>query len=79
MTKEIILKDAEESFAGFAKSCSAFDDVAFFERPDEKWSVAENMEHLILSTNTTTLAYSLPKFLVRLVGGTPKRSSGRLR
>lgn len=75
MTKEIILKDAEESFTGFAKSCGAFNEHAFFERPEEKWSVAENMQHLILSINTTALAYSLPKFLVRIIGGTPKRNS----
>jgi len=75
MTKEIILKEAKDNFAGFAKSCSAFTETAFFERPGDKWSVAENMQHLILSINTTALAYSLPKFMVRLVGGTPKRNS----
>lgn len=76
MTKEMILKDAEESFTGFAKSCSLFPEPAFFDRPGDKWSVAENMQHLILSINTTALAYSLPKFLVRLAGGTPKKKSG---
>ena len=75
MTKEIILNDAEEIFTGFAKSCGAFNETAFFERPEDKWSVAENMQHLILSINTTRLAYSLPRFLVRWVGGTPKRNS----
>ena len=75
MTKEIILKEATESFNSFAKSCSNFSEPAFFERPGDKWSVAENMQHLILSINTTSLAYSLPKFLVRWVGGTPKRDS----
>ena len=75
MTKEIILKEAADSFAGFAKSCSTFNETAFFERPEGKWSVAENMQHLVLSINTTALAYSLPKFLVRWVGGTPKRKS----
>jgi len=76
MTKEIILKEAKDNFVSFATNCGSFTEDAFFEKPGDKWSVAENMQHLILSINTTTLAYSLPKFMVRLVGGTPKRNSG---
>lgn len=75
MTKEIILKEAEDSFASFGETCGAFNKNAFFERPEGKWSVAENMQHLILSLNTTTLAYALPKFLVKLIGGIANRDS----
>jgi len=75
MTKDNIIYEAADSFMLFAKACSAFDDAAFFERPGGKWSVAENMQHLVLSVNTTTLAYSLPKFMVKWVGGKPTRES----
>ena len=75
MTKDEILIAAENSFSRFTQTCSTIDDTVFFDKPDTKWSVAENIQHLIISTNTTTLAYSLPKFLVRWVGGTPNRAS----
>ena len=75
MTKDEILIAAENSFTSLTKSCSKIGDTVFFDKPDAKWSVAENIQHLIISTNTTTLAYSLPKFLVRWVGGTPNRAS----
>ena len=75
MTKAEIIIAAENTFAGFSKTCKTVDEVAFFKRPGDKWSVAENVEHLIISTNTSSLAWYLPKFLVRWIGGTPNRNS----
>jgi hypothetical protein len=75
MTKEEIIIAAENIFNRFTQTCKDTEETLFFERPDTKWSVAENVQHLIISTNTTTLAYSLPKFMVRWVGGTPNRAS----
>lgn len=40
-----------------------------------KWSPAQQVHHLILSTRNTTAAFALPKFLVRWVGGRPSRAS----
>ncbi|HMD00837.1 MAG TPA: hypothetical protein VKH37_11825, partial [Ferruginibacter sp.] len=75
MTKDEILLESLSSFAEFGDACGSFDEPKFFDRPGEKWSVAENMQHLVLSIGTTTLAYSLPKFVVKMVGGKPKRKS----
>ena len=76
LTKEQIITAAEKIFDAFAKECKASDQNIFFIRPSlDKWSVAENVQHLIISTNTTTLAYTLPAFIVRWVGGTPNRDS----
>lgn len=75
MTKTEIIHAAENIFTGFSKTCTAVDETAFFKRPGEKWSVAENVQHLIISTNTSSLAWYLPKFLVRWIGGTPNRNS----
>lgn len=75
MTKTEIIQTLQNVFTGFSKTCNAVDEVAFFKRPDQKWSVAENVQHLIISTNTSSLAWYLPKFLVRWIGGTPNRSS----
>jgi hypothetical protein len=76
LTKEQIIIAAEKMFAAFSKACEAMDESTFFTKPSaDKWSVAENVQHLIISTNTTTLAYTLPAFIVRWVGGTPNRDS----
>jgi len=75
MTKTQIITAAENSFNRFSATCSAINEAEFFKRPGQKWSVAENIQHLVISTNTTTLAYSLPRFIVRWVGGKPNRPS----
>ena len=75
MKKEEIIKAAEKVFSAFTHYCNSVNENTFFEKPSVKWSVAENMQHLIVATNTSTLAFSLPKFLVRWAGGTPNRKS----
>ncbi len=75
MNKQEIITTSENIFNRFSQTCAHFTDDIFFARLAGKWSVAENMQHLIISTNTTTLAYSLPKFVVKWVGGTPNRKS----
>lgn len=47
----------------------------FFFRPPAKWSPAQQTRHLIISTRTARLAYRLPGFIVRWVGGRPNRPS----
>lgn len=75
MNKQEIITASENIFKEFSQTCTHITDDIFFARPADKWSVAENIQHLIISTNTTTLAYSLPKFLVKWIGGTPNRKS----
>lgn len=76
MNKQEIIAASENIFRQFSETCSGMNDETLFARPSDKWSVAENIQHLVISTTTTTLAYSLPKFLVKWVGGTPNRMSG---
>jgi hypothetical protein len=61
-----------EEFTGF---CYPINDEAFFYQPTDKWSVAQNVKHLIKATDKTKLAFSLPKFVVRLYVGRPNRPS----
>lgn len=63
---------AKEDFTGF---CAGIDTEAFFRQPLKKWSVAQNVKHLIVSANATKLAFSLPKIIVRLYTGKPNRPS----
>ncbi|MFM6926121.1 MAG: DinB family protein [Ferruginibacter sp.] len=75
MTKTEIINATEKIFLQFTDVCNSMDQALLFTNPGEKWSAAANIQHLIISTNMTTLAYRLPKFIVRLVGGKPNRTS----
>ena len=75
MTKTEIITDAEKSFNRFSEACNSMDEALLFKKPDDKWSAAENIQHLIISTKMTALAYRLPKFIVWLVAGKPNRPS----
>ncbi|MBL0356901.1 MAG: DinB family protein [Chitinophagaceae bacterium] len=76
LSKDQIINASVKIFDTFTQVCTEIDERTFFKRPSpEKWSVAENIQHLIVSTNTTTLAYILPAFIVRWIGGTPNRDS----
>ena len=75
MDKEAILSKTEKIFQQFTDYCSHIPDDVFFYQPKDKWSIAQNVQHLITSVKTTTAAYALPKIIVRLVSGTPNRPS----
>lgn len=75
MTKPEIITAAELAFTRFSETCNAVEESRFFKKPGTKWSVAENVQHLIISTKTSSLAWWLPKFLVRWIGGRPNRGS----
>ena len=59
----------------FNRYCTSLTDEQFFYKPEGKWSPAQQVKHLITATNTACLAFTLPRFLVRLVGGKPNRKS----
>jgi len=56
--------------------CSSLTDEQFFYQPGNKWSVAQQVKHLTTATQTAGLAFTLPKLIVRWVGGKPNRQSG---
>lgn len=73
MTKKDIIASSEKMFNKFSETCNGINEAAMFEKPGPKWSVAENIRHMVISTNMTNLAYRLPKFMVKMIGGTPNR------
>ncbi len=75
MTKTELITASEKTFLGFSQTCNNMQETLFFMNPGNKWSAAENMQHMIISTRMTTLAYRLPVFIVRLIGGRPNRPS----
>jgi len=78
LTLEQIFSLSEKSFRQLLEYCENVSSDKFFAQPADKWSIAQNVQHLIISTKTTTAAYALPKFLVRLIGGKPNRPSRSL-
>lgn len=48
---------------------------AFTDTPQGKWSVGQNLEHLIKSLAPVNLALALPRFTLRLLFGKPNRAS----
>lgn len=70
-----IIHNLESVSNDFIATCSSIPDETFFRQPAAKWSIAQNVTHLISSARMTRLAYRLPKFIVRIYTGKPNRSS----
>jgi uncharacterized damage-inducible protein DinB len=75
LSKEEIIKELDDACIKFIEFCTEIDTTTFYFQPAEKWSIAQNVEHLVISANTTRLAFSLPKFVVKLYAGKPNRPS----
>ena len=75
MSKEEIINELEIACVKFTAYCSQIDTTAFYFQPAEKWSIAQNVQHLTISANKTKLAFSLPKFIVKIYAGKPNRAS----
>ncbi len=72
LTKEKIIEELQKEFEKVLTTVQPIADSAFFKRSDSKWSIAENLEHLILSVKPLNLAFRLPKFGL-LFFGKPNR------
>jgi hypothetical protein len=55
--------------------CRSLTEEQFFYQPVSKWSPAQQVKHLVTATRTATIALTLPKFIIRLIGGKPNRNS----
>ncbi len=74
-TKEEIIAQLIAALNETLAYCSEINDEIFFHQPETKWSIAQDIEHLTTATNSSRLAYILPKFIVRLYAGKPNRPS----
>lgn len=68
MTKPEIIQKLSEGFNLVNETLSNTPKSVFFRRKDNKWSVAENTKHLVLSVNPLNLAFSLPNFALLFFG-----------
>lgn len=74
-TKQEIIWGLANALATTTSFCETLTDEIFFHQPEIKWSIAQDISHLITATNSSRLAYTLPKFVVRLYTGKPNRPS----
>lgn len=72
---EDIAKFLRLSAGEFSQYCRSLTDEQFFAQPEGKWSPAQQVKHLVTSARMSRLAFSLPRFMVRLIGGRPNRPS----
>lgn len=75
LTIEEIANRLDKAAGDLTSYCSSLSDEQFFRQPANKWSPAQQTKHLVKSTGTARLALTLPKFMVRWVGGKPNRPS----
>jgi len=75
MNKSEIITASKNVFNTFTVYCRDITDEKFFDQPADKWSIAQNVDHLIRSMKQTRLVYSLPKFFIRWYVGKPNRLS----
>lgn len=75
MTIPQIEEQLKEVSRRFVSYCNNMADDAFFQQPTNKWSPAQQVRHLITTTNISRTAFVLPKFILRWLYGKPNRPS----
>lgn len=68
MTKSEIITHLNQAFNALHTTFENTDETVFFTRVDNKWSVAENLQHLILSVTPLNKVFTLPRFALRYFG-----------
>ncbi len=68
MTKQAIIQKLSEGFSIIEATIHQSDGDAFYQKKDEKWSAAQNIQHLILSVKPLNLAFTLPNFALLFFG-----------
>ena len=75
MTKIEVTSKLKDAIANYENFCLKMVEMDYFASYGDKWSVSENTRHLMLAISPIILAFSLPKFLLRLFFGKPNRNS----
>lgn len=68
MVKPEILQKLSEEFSIIEETLRKINNVDFYVRKDNKWSIAENCKHLSLSVKPLNMAFSLPNFALLFFG-----------
>ena len=68
----IKIKENHHSFIDFNLG---MEESFFLYKINDKWSAGEQLEHIYLSVKSLRFGLGLPKFLLKLMFGKPKRKS----
>lgn len=74
-SKDEIVTELRESFRSLGAVSASVSNDLFNVSRNNKWTTAENIQHLVNATKMTSVAFRLPKILPRLLYGKPKRTS----
>lgn len=74
MTKPEILSQLNAEIHAIKSTLEKVSNEDFFRKPDHKWSIAENVQHLHLSARPLNLAFSLPGIVLRMFGSPYRKS-----
>ena len=76
MTKPQIIQQLEAGFLNTTHTFQQTSEEKFYDKPTSgKWTVAENLVHLIQAVKPLNQAFLLPTFAFRLLFGKPTRQS----
>lgn len=64
-----LVEQSNSHFEKLTNTINRIPEEKLFLQVGEKWSPAQHLQHLIIATRTSTAAFALPKFIVRLIGG----------
>jgi len=73
--KQELSSALEEKVNAFNNYVASLNKEQFEANPGDKWSAGQNLDHLIRSIRPLQLAYSLPKFILRIAFGKANRPS----
>ena len=74
-SKPEIIGELKNSFDLLGQAGQAVPDSQFNISKNNKWTAAENIEHIARATKITSMAFTLPRFLHVLLYGKPNRTS----
>lgn len=69
MDKPTIIKQLNENYLAFIAYLDTLTEEQLRYSFDKKWTAGQQLEHIYLSVKPVKLAFILPQFIVRLIGG----------
>ena len=72
--KQEILTALDEKINAFTNYITELNKEKFEASPNGKWSAGQNLDHLIRAIQPLQMAYSLPKFVLRILFGKTNRA-----
>lgn len=75
MNKQQIISQLQKNYTDFTDYISSLREEDFLFTADSKWTAGQQAEHILRSIKPVKLAFTLPKFLLKLIFGKANRPS----